>query len=306
MKVDKSSYTIKIERTMVDISDSDENEFEVLYAYYDSKGVKCDLCGHVPIKRVFKLRSKETGQILFIGCECAVNYLSVDLVQAFEDLLNKKINDYKAKQVLDQHKTKYLPMIKNLQKTYPLYYKDDQYLQKLLDRMKKQKKGLTPTMITNLERIYEKAKTEEFRASYDKRRDASVKEEGHRKEVEKAMKEVESRAKTVYLPFLKALDYKGGFVGAMIDKIEKGTRLTENMVNVIERMIRDHKDPTLVREEQVKKYKPFLKEITSKRKPKVGGFVDNMIRKLNDGEILSRGMTSVLDRMMDEEAKKAA
>jgi|CXWL01.1.fsa_nt_gi hypothetical protein len=42
----------------------------------------CELCGHVGIVRIFKIRSEETGQTLEIGSECVRNYLDADLVDA--------------------------------------------------------------------------------------------------------------------------------------------------------------------------------------------------------------------------------
>ena len=42
----------------------------------------CDLCGHVGIVRIFKIKSAESGEELEIGSECVRNYLHADLVDA--------------------------------------------------------------------------------------------------------------------------------------------------------------------------------------------------------------------------------
>ena len=58
-----------------------DDEFTIESAYR-SPGMKCELCGHNPIKNVFVLKHKTNHNKLNIGCECAKNYIDADLVDA--------------------------------------------------------------------------------------------------------------------------------------------------------------------------------------------------------------------------------
>ena len=43
-------------------------------AYQSKEFIKCQLCGHYPIKNIFLLMNERTGESLKVGSECIVNY----------------------------------------------------------------------------------------------------------------------------------------------------------------------------------------------------------------------------------------
>ncbi len=78
-------------------------EWEPIHFYYYA-GKKdqhyiCQLCGHNPIKRVFVIKSRTSGQELHIGSECATNYLDADIISGLTKMFgieyNKIVNPIK-------------------------------------------------------------------------------------------------------------------------------------------------------------------------------------------------------------------
>jgi hypothetical protein len=68
-----------------------DDEFRPVRFYY-SLGQKCDLCGHNPIKRVYVIESVHSGQEAHIGCDCAKNYLDIDIVEGLTKLFQIEYN----------------------------------------------------------------------------------------------------------------------------------------------------------------------------------------------------------------------
>jgi hypothetical protein len=72
-----------------------DDEFTPVKFYY-SLGQKCDLCGHVPIKRVYVIKSESSSKEAHIGSECAKNYIDEDIVEGltkvFQIEYNKIVN----------------------------------------------------------------------------------------------------------------------------------------------------------------------------------------------------------------------
>jgi hypothetical protein len=93
-----TAYQARIERTLTDIfhevpqANQAGNEWILTSVAHTNGYASCELCGHTPIKRLFFIQSRSTGAERMIGSECARNYLSVDLVQAYERTLNRSMN----------------------------------------------------------------------------------------------------------------------------------------------------------------------------------------------------------------------
>lgn len=93
-----SAYQARIERTLTDVFidvpqyNQAGQEWRLINVAHTNGFAQCELCGHVPIKRLFFIESSSTQTVKMIGSECARNYLRVDLVEAYERTLNRLQN----------------------------------------------------------------------------------------------------------------------------------------------------------------------------------------------------------------------
>ena len=84
-----NSYMKKITKELIAMSDSPDNQFRECAAYYDSDGIKCELCGHNPIKNIFEITCIETDETRKVGSECVKNYMDVDLANGINGHFGK-------------------------------------------------------------------------------------------------------------------------------------------------------------------------------------------------------------------------
>ncbi len=86
-----SSYQARIERSLTDIffevpaedRRQASQEWKLVGVSHIMGYAVCELCGHNPIRRLFFIQSETTGETKMVGSECARNYASVDLVDAY-------------------------------------------------------------------------------------------------------------------------------------------------------------------------------------------------------------------------------
>lgn len=107
-----SAYQARIERTLTDVfidvprHNQAGQEWVLVNVAHTNGFAQCELCGHVPIKRLFFIESTTTQVTKMIGSECARNYLRVDLVEAYERTLNRQQNRLRTQRRRDEERAR--------------------------------------------------------------------------------------------------------------------------------------------------------------------------------------------------------